>query len=389
MSEASNLDSRIRVLLIMGTRPELIKMAPLVMECKRQNSVFQPIVCFTGQHREMLHTVAEYFQISPDVSLDIMSPNQSLAALTSRCLQGIDAVIEHHAPHYVVAQGDTSTVLASALAAFYRRVPYVHVEAGLRTRNLYSPWPEEFNRRVPGIVAALHCAPTQQAADNLLAEGVHPQQIKITGNTVIDALHYAVQRERKRSSLWARKYAELGDFPMVLITGHRRENFGAPFESVCLAIRRLAVDFPDTHFVYPVHLNPNIQAPVFRLLGNLPNVHLREPAVYPEFVWLMDRACLILTDSGGVQEEAPSLGKPVLVTRDTTERPEALASGAVKLVGTDQQLIVAAAKQVLTRPPSPCSSQLRQSPYGDGNAAPRIAQLILQHRARAMLRNAA
>jgi UDP-N-acetylglucosamine 2-epimerase (non-hydrolysing) len=364
-----------RALLILGTRPEAIKMAPVVQECRRRPDV-EPIVCFTGQHCEMLAQVSDYFDLRPDIDLELMRPNQTLAGLTARCLEGIDETISQFEPDCIVAQGDTTTVLAASIAAFYRRLPFVHVEAGLRTGDLLSPWPEEFNRRAAGLTTALHCAPTQQAAANLLHEGTPPHTVHVTGNTVIDALLWTVEQERLNDAVWREKYAMLGNRRMVLITAHRRENFGAGFESICRAISTLAARFPETEFVYPVHLNPNVREPVFRLLGNRGNVHLVEAAPYPEFVWLMDRASLMLTDSGGVQEEAPSLKKPVIVMRDTTERQEAVDAGAVRLVGTSSSGIVAHAAELLTDPAAYGRCQISCNPYGDGKAASRIVNLV-------------
>ena len=368
--------SMIRSLLVIGTRPEAIKMAPIVQACRRLGSHVEPIVCFTGQHREMLAQVAEHFDLQPDLNLNLMQGNQTLAGLTAKCLEGIDDAIVRYQPDCVVGQGDTTTVMASSMAAFYRQLPFVHIEAGLRTGNLQSPWPEEFNRRVAGITASLHCAPTRPAAENLLAEGVSPHAVHVTGNTVIDALLWTVERERQRDDVWRQKYAMLGDRRMVLITGHRRENFGETFETICGALLTLARDFPDTEYVYPVHLNPKVREPVFRLLGNQRNIHLVEPAPYPEFVWLMDRAHLIVTDSGGVQEEAPSLRKPVIVMRDTTERQEAVEAGAARLVGTSAAAIIDAATELLTDPVAYASCQIEKNPYGDGDAAIRITRLI-------------
>ncbi|NUQ62279.1 MAG: UDP-N-acetylglucosamine 2-epimerase (non-hydrolyzing) [Pirellulales bacterium] len=364
-------------LLIFGTRPEAIKMAPVVEECRRRADRIEPIVCLTGQHRELLAQVTDYFGIRADVQLDLMTPNQTLAGLTARCLEGIDAVIDRFRPDCVVAQGDTTTVMAAALAAFYRRVPLVHVEAGLRTGNLMAPWPEELNRRVADLVTALYCAPTRRAADALLAEGAKPASVHVTGNTVIDALLRTVERERAGASRWQEKYAMLGDRPVVLITGHRRESFGHGFENICRAVALLAERFSDCRFVYPVHLNPNVQGPVRRTLGDRPNVHLVAPAAYPEFVWLMDRSTLVLTDSGGVQEEAPSLKKPVLVMRETTERPEAVEAGAARLVGTSVGSIVDGVATLLTDPVEYAACQIERNPYGDGKAAERIVDLML------------
>lgn len=365
----------IRPMLVFGTRPEAIKMAPVVRACQAHASI-DPIVCLTGQHREMLDQVNNYFDIQPDDDLQVMSSNQTLAGLTARCIEGIDGLLNRHAPDCVVAQGDTTTVMAAATAAFYRHLPFVHVEAGLRTGNMQAPWPEEFNRRVVGLTAGLHCAPTTTSQANLLAEGVPEAIVHVTGNTVIDALLHTVQRERASGSQWETKYGELNGRRVVLITGHRRENFGDGFRRFCSALAELAQKFPETSFVYPVHLNPNVRAPVHELLGSAPNILLTEPAPYPEFVWLMDRSYLIVTDSGGVQEEAPSLRKPILVTRETTERPEALDAGAVELVGTAHELIVRRVSELLTDESEYAKRQIETNPYGDGQAATRIADLL-------------
>jgi len=364
--------------LIFGTRPEAIKMAPVVHECLRRSEVIETVVCLTGQHREMLDQVTEYFGVAADADLQLMRPNQSLAELTARCVTGIDEMITRFEPHCVVAQGDTTTVMAASLAAFYRRVPVVHVEAGLRTGNLDAPWPEELNRRVTSIITALHCAPTTGAAENLTREAVLAESIHVTGNTVVDALLWTLKRERDQSAQWQEKYAMLGDRRMVLITGHRRENFGTGFENICQAIATLARKFTDVEFLYPVHLNPNVQQPVREALGELSNVHLTEPAPYPEFVWLMDRSTLILSDSGGVQEEAPSLKKPLLVMRDTTERPEAVDAGAVELVGTSAERIVSRTAALLSDDEGYRRHQIDHNPYGDGHAAKRIVDLMLK-----------
>ena len=369
--------SRLRPLLIFGARPEAIKMAPVVQCCLRRAEEIEPIICVTGQHREMLDQVNDYFGIQPGVDLSVMQPDQSLAGLTARLLTGLDETVARYRPDCVVAQGDTTTVLAAALAAFYRRTPFVHVEAGLRTGDLHSPWPEELNRRVASLATTLHCAPTRRAADLLLAEGVPGERICVTGNTVIDALLWTLDRERAEGERWRRKHAALGQRRMVLITGHRRESFGDGFEQICRGIATLAERFADVEFVYPVHLNPNVRQPVERLLVGRANVHLIEPVAYPEFVWLMDRSSLILTDSGGVQEEAPSLGKPVLVMRDTTERPEAIEAGMAELVGADAERIAARAGALLSNPGQCSSHENRINPYGDGRAAERIVSFIL------------
>ncbi len=367
----------LRPLLIFGTRPEAIKMAPVVHECARREGVVEPIVCLTGQHREMLAQVTDYFGIRGDVHLDLMTPDQTLAGLTARSIEAIDGVLQRCRPDCVVAQGDTTTVMAAALAAFYRRVPLVHVEAGLRTGNLQAPWPEEMNRRVADMVTALYCAPTRRAAEALLAEGAPARAVHVTGNTVIDALLVTIQRERAAPGRWREKYAMLGDRPTVLITGHRRESFGQGFEDICRAIAALADRYPACQFVYPVHLNPNVQGPVRRALGGRENVHLVAPAAYPEFVWLMDRSTLVLTDSGGVQEEAPTLRKPVLVMRDTTERPEAVEAGAARLVGTSVEAIVGGVSRLLDDPREYAACQIDCNPYGDGRAAERIVDLMI------------
>jgi UDP-N-acetylglucosamine 2-epimerase (non-hydrolysing) len=364
-----------RPLLVFGTRPEAIKMAPVVRECRRLAGV-GPVVCVTAQHRQMLDPVIDYFDIEVDEDLELMGHDQGLADLTARCLRGVDSVLERRKPDCVVAQGDTTTVLATALASFYRRVPFVHVEAGLRTGDLDAPWPEEMDRRVASLVASLHCAPTKKAADNLLREGIRPDRVHVTGNTVIDALNWTSERERARAEHWEKKYPMLGDRRMVLITGHRRENFGQGFRDICQAITELGRLFPDVAFLYPVHLNPNVQGPVNQALSGLLNVYLTAPAPYPEFVWLMGRSTLILTDSGGVQEEAPSLRKPVLVMRETTERPEAVEAGAVELVGTSPESIVDRVSLLLTDEAEHARRQVDHNPYGDGRAAERIARLI-------------
>lgn len=354
-------------------------MAPVVQCCLRRAEEIEPIVCVTGQHREMLAQVTDYFGIRPDVDLALMQPGQSLAGLTARLLTRLDETLVRYEPDCVVAQGDTTTVLAAALAAFYRRTPFVHVEAGLRTGDLHSPWPEEFNRRAASLATTLHCAPTRRAADHLLAEGVPAERICVTGNTVIDALLWTIDRERADGGHWRRKHAALDGRRMVLVTGHRRESFGEGFEQICRGVATLAERFTDVEFLYPVHLNPNVRRPVERMLAGRANVHLIEPVAYPEFVWLMDRSSLILTDSGGVQEEAPSLGKPVLVMRDTTERPEAVEAGVAELVGADAERIAARAGELLSNPRACTAREVTINPYGDGRAAERIVNFILDH----------
>lgn len=370
---------RKRVMLAFGTRPEAIKMAPVVAALKARDDV-ETIVAVTAQHRQMLDQVLELFGIVPDIDLDVMAPDQTLPALFSRLLLGMTGALEQVKPDLLLVHGDTSTTFASALAAFYQRVPVGHVEAGLRTGNLQAPWPEEANRRLTAPLAALHFAPTDTARDNLLAEGVAPSSIHVTGNTVIDALLGVVARLRDDAALAA---AQAARFPfldpsrrMILVTGHRRENFGDGFENICRALQALG-ERADVQVVYPVHLNPSVQAPVNRILGDAPNVHLIEPQDYLPFVYLMTRAHLILTDSGGIQEEAPSLGKPVLVMRETTERPEAVAAGTVRLVGTTTERIVRSTATLLNDAGAYDAMARAHNPYGDGNAASRIARRIV------------
>ncbi len=377
--------SPLRPLIVLGTRPEAIKLAPLIRHCLDRPDEIAPIVCSTGQHREMLAQVLSYFDITPDVELRLMQPGQTLTSLTAACLTAVDETIRQQRPDCLVVQGDTTTVMASSMAAFYHHLPIVHVEAGLRTGDLLAPWPEEFNRRVAGIVATLHCAPTNRAAESLQAEGVPQTNVRVTGNTVIDALLWTAQRERADARRWEQKYPFVDGGSMVLVTGHRRENFGSGLQQICDALTQLAADYPDTQFVYPVHLNPNVQGPVHDRLSRFANVHLVPPADYPEFVWLMDRSRLILTDSGGVQEEAPSLGKPVLVTREKTERPEAVEAGLAELVGTDRQRIVDSVSRVLSKTPQTDNApqaQGFQNPYGDGQASQRITDWMLEAVAR-------
>lgn len=364
-----------KISFIFGTRPEAIKLCPLILAMQAQPD-FEPHVCVTAQHREMLDQVLEVFGVVPDVDFALMEPNQTLAGLTSRAIARIDDYLAEYQPDMVIVQGDTTTVFCAAMAAFYRRIPVGHVEAGLRTGNKFSPFPEEINRVLTTRVADLHFAPTRVSRDNLLREGVNDKDIFVTGNTVIDALHIAVDQVRGKPPLVPELPAYLMDEqkekPLVLITGHRRENFGRGFIDICKAIAALAERFSDTAFVYPVHLNPNVREPVFRLLSNMDNVHLIEPLGYLPFVALMNRAKLILTDSGGVQEEAPSLGKPVLVMRDTTERPEAVDAGTVKLVGTDKRMIIDNVTTLLTDEKIYNTMATAINPYGDGKACGRI-----------------
>ena len=360
-------------------------MAPVVLAAQRHPQV-KPIVCLTGQHREMLDQVVKYFGLPVDRDLNLMQPNQTLSDLTARCLQMLSATISETKPDCIVGQGDTTTALCASMAAFFARIPFIHVEAGLRTDSIDSPFPEEFNRRVCSLTTALHCAPTEAARQNLLREKCHPDDVVVTGNTVLDALKLSVQQERLNSFMWVQKHPDIAGRPMVLITAHRRENHGDGIRNLCTAIGRLADMFPKVQFVYPVHLNPNIRGPVHEILSNRSNVHLIPPADYPEFIWLMDQATLILSDSGGVQEEAPSLRKPVLVTRETTERPEALSVGATKLVGTDPDRVVNEVRELLTNRDAYAAMQVDVNPYGDGRAAERIMDLACQRFARGDVR---
>jgi UDP-N-acetylglucosamine 2-epimerase (hydrolysing) len=372
-----------KVLSVFGTRPEAIKMAPVV-QALRADPRCESRVCVTAQHREMLDQVLELFEIEPDFDLNIMRSGQSLAGITARILDGINGVFDTMAPDVVLVHGDTTTTLAASLAAFYRRIAVGHVEAGLRTGDLYSPWPEEMNRRVTDSVATWFYAPTEQAQHRLLAEGAAAERVVLTGNTVIDALLRVVA---KLDSDVALKHRVAARYPfldpakrLILVTGHRRESFGAPFESFCSALRQLALTRPDIQVVYPVHLNPQVQAPVRAALAGLGNVFLIEPQEYLPFVYLMSRSTLIVTDSGGIQEEAPALGKPVLVTRDTTERPEAIAAGTARLVGTDAQTILAAACELLDDPVAYARMAHAHNPYGDGRASQRIVETLLRPR---------
>lgn len=367
----------LRMLCVFGTRPEAIKMAPLVRTALKNPRV-TPIVCLTGQHREMLDQVVRYFNLKVDYDLNLMRPNQTLSDLTASCLQMLSRVITESKPDCIIGQGDTTTALCASLAAFYARIPFIHVEAGLRTDCISSPFPEELNRRICSLTTALHCAPTEAARQNLLREGYASDQVVVTGNTVLDALELTLSQERANSAVWIQKHPEIAGRPMVLITAHRRENHGDGIRNLCTAIMKLADEFPKVQFVYPVHLNPNIRGPVMEILSGRHNVHLIPPADYPEFIWLMDQATLILSDSGGVQEEAPSLRKPVLVTRDSTERPEALAAGATKLIGTNPDRVIQEVRTLLTNRDAYEAMQVDVNPYGDGRASQRIVELALQ-----------
>ncbi len=381
----------LKVMLVFGTRPEAIKMAPLVKEFQKQEDTFQTIVCVTGQHRQMLDQVLQLFDIVPDYDLNIMKQGQDLYDVTARVLTGLRDVLQEARPDVVLVHGDTTTSTAAALAAFYQQIPVGHVEAGLRTHNIYSPWPEEMNRQLTGRIATWHFAPTALSRENLLREAVADDHIVVTGNTVIDALYWVVNKIKTDAAL----NDELGNLleqagydvhrldngrKLVLITGHRRENFGDGFIHMCTAIRDLTQKYPDVDFVYPMHLNPNVRKPIHEVFGEdltgLGNMFFIEPLEYLSFVYLMEKAAIVLTDSGGIQEEAPGLGKPVLVMRDTTERPEALEAGTVKLVGTDYAKIVGEVSTLLEDAAAYEQMSKAVNPYGDGLACSRVVGYI-------------
>ncbi|EPM0505688.1 non-hydrolyzing UDP-N-acetylglucosamine 2-epimerase [Klebsiella aerogenes] len=368
-----------KILSIFGTRPEAIKMAPVVENLKGDNR-FESKVCVTAQHREMLDQVLQLFNITPDYDLNIMKSGQDLTDITSSILLGLRSVLQEFKPDYVLVHGDTATTLSATLASYYQQIKVGHVEAGLRTNDIYSPWPEEGNRKITGALANLHFAPTSTSADNLRRENVPQERIIITGNTVIDAL-LMVKDKLAQDPVLAGELKAKFDFidddrKIVLITGHRRESFGGGFERICNAVLKLAKTFPDVDFVYPVHLNPNVRGVVNSVLRGQDNIYLIEPLDYLPFVFLMNASSIILTDSGGIQEEAPSLGKPVLVMRDTTERPEAVDAGTVKLVGTDEKCIFDAVAELLTNKSEYEAMSFAHNPYGDGKASSRIADAI-------------
>lgn len=373
---------RQKLLFVFGTRPEAIKLAPVILAA-RDDARFDCRVCVTAQHRQMLDQVLSLFDIQPDHDLDLMQPNQTLFDLTARLIVSLKPVLEAERPDWVLVQGDTTTVWTAGLAAFYLDIPVGHVEAGLRTYDTRQPFPEEMNRRLCSSLSDLHFAPTAGSRDNLLKEAVPAARVVVTGNTVIDALLWMlarIERDPPAEVTAVREWAgeRFGDRRMVLITGHRRESFGEGFQQICQAIRELAERHADAAWVYPVHLNPNVQEPVNRILGGLPNVYLREPISYAPFAWLMQRSTVILTDSGGIQEEAPSLGKPVLVMRNTTERPEGVAAGCVRLVGNRREGIVAAVEEELARAASGRRAP-SVNPYGDGHASRRILDALARH----------
>ncbi len=365
-------------LIIFGTRPEAIKMAPLVKAFQKHRDSFETKVCVTAQHREMLDQVLDFFEIRPDYDLDLMKPNQNLNTLTADIISGLQPVLEEFKPDYVYVHGDTLTSMVAGLAAFYAGIKVCHVEAGLRTHNKWSPFPEEMNRQITGRLTDYHFAPTRQSFENLLKENIRPEDIKITGNTVIDALLYSSEKVKDIQNPEIESLRNLVDpaKKLILVTGHRRENHGAGFIRICDALKEIALRNPDVQIIYPVHLNPNVQKPVYEILSQVNNIHLIDPLAYPAFVWLMNRSYLIITDSGGVQEEAPSLGKPVLVMRDTTERPEAVDAGTVILVGTDKEKIFSEAQTLLDNREKYRKMSELHNPYGDGKACERIVEFI-------------
>lgn len=379
------------VMLVFGTRPEAIKMAPLIKEFQKKSDIFNTLVCVTAQHRQLLDQVMDVFHLTADYDLDIMQQGQDLYDITSRVLLSMRDVLRQARPELVLVHGDTTTSTAAALAAFYQQIPVGHIEAGLRTGNIYSPWPEEMNRQITGRIASYHFAPTETSRENLLKENVHPSNIYVTGNTVIDALHLVVNElkcdkqlaDRERQTLIGCGYdvSRLNESKkLVLITGHRRENFGDGFHNICKAIKMLVLQHPNVDFVYPMHLNPNVRNPIRQVFGenlnDFQNLFFIEPLEYLSFVYLMEKSFLVLTDSGGVQEEAPSLGKPVLVMRDTTERPEAVLAGTVKLVGANYQKIVDEVSQLILDDHSYSLMSKANNPYGDGQASKRIVDII-------------
>ncbi|AXT57328.1 UDP-N-acetylglucosamine 2-epimerase (non-hydrolyzing) [Aquimarina sp. AD1] len=373
-------NNRIKNLIVFGTRPEAIKMAPLVKEFQNHTNIFETKVCITAQHREMLDQVLSFFEIIPDYDLDLMKPNQNLYTLTGDIITGLKPILEEYEPDYVYVHGDTTTTMASGISAFYSGAKVCHIEAGLRTHNMKSPFPEEMNRCITGVVSDFHFSPTETSKQNLINENKSSDSILITGNTVIDALQFSVNKVDS-SGFNDEEIEELKSIveinkKLILVTGHRRENHGQGFVNICEALKEIATNNPDTQIIYPVHLNPNVQKPVYELLDKIENINLISPLSYPAFVWLMNQSYLIITDSGGVQEEAPSLGKPVLVMRDTTERPEAVNAGTVILVGTDKNRIVFEAEKLLKDKVSYEGMSKLHNPYGDGKACGKIVDFI-------------
>ncbi len=368
-----------KILIIFGTRPEAIKIAPVVKELQKHSAAFKPVVCVTAQHREMLDQVLNLFNIVPDFDLNMMRENQILSGLTGRALIAIDGVLSEVEPDMVLVQGDTTTTMISSIAAFYHKIRVGHIEAGLRTKNKYSPFPEEVNRCITSVIADLHFAPTERARRSLLSENIPENAVFVTGNTVIDALLWAREEMRHNPPDIPDMVKDaVKNRKMILVTGHRRESFGEGFEHICLALKELISKHEDICIVYPVHLNPNVKEPVYRILGNSDRIYLIGPLPYPPFVWLMDNAYLILTDSGGIQEEAPSLGKPVLVMRTVTERPEGIEAGCVALVGVESGKIVEGVSNLLSDKNLYNKMAQAGNPYGDGKAAERIVEVLLK-----------
>lgn len=373
-----------KILIVFGTRPEAIKMAPLVKAFQKHTNTFETKICVTAQHREMLDQVLALFEITPDYDLDIMKQGQDLYSITSNVLLGMKPVLADFKPDVVFVHGDTSTTFAASLAAFYQQISVAHIEAGLRTGDIYSPWPEEANRQMTTQIAAYHFAPTPTSRENLLKENVNSRSIQVTGNTVIDALFLALEKIKSNKQLETDiinhlstlDYKLQDDKKIILVTGHRRENHGQGFINICTALKEIALSNPDIDILYPVHLNPNVQKPVKELLSGIDNVYLIEPLRYEQFIYMMDRAYCIITDSGGVQEEAPSLGKPVLVMRDTTERPEALDAGTVKLVGTNTALIIKEAQLLIDDQMAYERMSRANNPYGDGHACEKVIEFL-------------
>ena len=369
-------------LIVFGTRPEAIKMAPLVKEFLKDTKSFETRVCVTAQHREMLDQVLDFFEITPDYDLDLMKPNQNLSTLTSDIVLGLKPILDDFKPNFVYVHGDTTTSMAASLAAFYGGSKICHVEAGLRTHNKHSPFPEEMNRQITGRIADIHFAPTVTSEKNLLKENISKESILITGNTVIDALLDSSERVKSIENEEIEKLKKIVDpaKKLILVTGHRRENHGQGFINICEALKEIALNNPEVQIIYPVHLNPNVKGPVYEILSGITSIQLIDPLAYPAFVWAMTQSYMIITDSGGVQEEAPSLGKPVLVMRDTTERPEAVDAGTVILVGTDKNKIVSEAQKLLDHIEKYNQMSALHNPYGDGKACQRIVNFIREYK---------
>jgi UDP-N-acetylglucosamine 2-epimerase (non-hydrolysing) len=373
------------VLSVFGTRPEAVKMAPVIKELEKHQDKIRSLICVTAQHRQMLDQVLDLFEIKPDVDLGLMEDNQTLSQITARALTSLDNVLKEIKPDWVLVQGDTTTSMVASLAAFYHGVRIGHIEAGLRTYNKRAPFPEEINRRLTSVIADLHFAPTEKAKENLLKEGVDEERIFVTGNTIIDALLMIVKRQSQPDvqEKWKRHFTDKFGISFdngrrrILVTGHRRESFGEGFENICNALREIAHSYEDVEIIYPVHLNPNVQEPVRRILNNTRRIYLIPPLDYEPFVYLMSKSYLIMTDSGGIQEEAPSLAKPVLVMRETTERPEAVERGTARLVGTDQNRIISETKLLLSNNETYLAMSMGHNPYGDGEAAARIIKALL------------